>query len=496
MVSCDNSTHRPAEEIKMQRTTVSLCFALLLAAPLLAEDAPAAPAEPNFLATGGATIQIGPSTSYFKLQVKVVKSGGGWDHNEVTVCRVDNGINVDEATWNPAPIDEGMFWQTSGFGLQIYVGKPDHADVLVATSGGSYGDYMAVMIGLSGDDVLIGSKNEDWILGNEGDDVVLGASYKDHIWGGAGDDALAGEGGDDEIVGGSEGDNGSFDALPPGTSAPPGNGLVGGDGNDKIWGEGGRDTLWGDADDDSLIGGPASDTLDGGEGLDKLWGGAGHDGLDGGAGNDVLYGEDGSDACYGGADADHVYAGTGDDAPVCGYVSGGLYPELDGVDVICGGIGNDTIFCGEGNDVVNGGAGQDTIHGDKGHDDIWGDADWDEIHGGTEDDFIDGEGGGGILNGDDGNDGIQEIDGQTHAAIDGGSGDDAINCFDLNTAIEDLVVSWSGDDEQGNDEIWADETGFQWSQLGDLVFCGPNDVWHVQPETFVPGSGNLKPQEP
>jgi hypothetical protein len=329
MVSCDNSTHRPAEEIKMQRTTVSLCFALLLAAPLLAEDAPAAPAEPNFLATGGATIQIGQSTSYFKLQVKVVKSGGGWDHNEVTVCRVDNGINVDEATWNPAPIDEGMFWQTSGFGLQIYVGKPDHADVLVATSGGSYGDYMAVMIGLSGDDVLIGSKNEDWILGNEGDDVVLGASYKDHIWGGAGDDALAGEGGDDEIVGGSEGDNGSFDALPPGTSAPPGNGLVGGDGNDKIWGEGGRDTLWGDADDDSLIGGPASDTLDGGEGLDKLWGGAGHDGLDGGAGNDVLYGEDGSDACYGGADADHVYAGTGDDAP-CGPHCGAGLPKAVG----------------------------------------------------------------------------------------------------------------------------------------------------------------------
>ncbi|MFK3776382.1 immunoglobulin-like domain-containing protein [Pseudomonas sp. NPDC089406] len=71
--------------------------------------------------------------------------------------------------------------------------------------------------------------------------------------------------------------------------------LMGGAGNDIIFGQGGNDYLDGGKGNDILLGGTGNDTLLGGEGNDLLFGGAGNDTLIGGKGNDIMTGGAGAD---------------------------------------------------------------------------------------------------------------------------------------------------------------------------------------------------------
>nr|WP_319004564.1 immunoglobulin-like domain-containing protein [Pseudomonas sp. BT-42-2] len=71
--------------------------------------------------------------------------------------------------------------------------------------------------------------------------------------------------------------------------------LMGGAGNDIIFGQGGNDYIDGGKGNDILLGGTGNDTLLGGEGNDVLFGGAGNDTLIGGKGNDILSGGAGTD---------------------------------------------------------------------------------------------------------------------------------------------------------------------------------------------------------
>jgi surface adhesion protein len=71
--------------------------------------------------------------------------------------------------------------------------------------------------------------------------------------------------------------------------------LMGGAGNDIIFGQGGNDYIDGGKGNDILLGGTGNDTLLGGEGNDVLFGGAGKDTLIGGKGNDILSGGAGAD---------------------------------------------------------------------------------------------------------------------------------------------------------------------------------------------------------
>lgn len=103
---------------------------------------------------------------------------------------------------------------------------------------------------------------------------------------------------------------------------------------------GGR--ISGDAGDNRILGGNGQDTLYGREGDDYISGGQGDDHLFGGAGNDVLIGDGGNDHIYGGAGAD--------------FISGGF-----GNDQLFGGIGRDTIIGGPGDDTIFGGSGADTF---------------------------------------------------------------------------------------------------------------------------------------
>ncbi len=66
--------------------------------------------------------------------------------------------------------------------------------------------------------------------------------------------------------------------------------LLGGRGNDKLYGLEGDDTITGNAGNDRIFGGLDNDTVDGGKGNDWLFGDEGADVLLGGLGNDFLTG--------------------------------------------------------------------------------------------------------------------------------------------------------------------------------------------------------------
>ncbi|MFN4171381.1 MAG: hypothetical protein ACK4GW_06465, partial [Pseudorhodobacter sp.] len=199
--------------------------------------------------------------------------------------------------------------------------------------------------------------------------------------------------------------------------------IIGGDGNDVIYGEGafitvgtgatitgGNDVLDGGLGNDTLFGGWGNNTaafssvnravmvfLDGIPGFDPLnpvhaigqgWdqfhdihnvigssradiivGDAGANRLEGGNGNDSLRGGDGADTIYGGSNNDLIH---GD----------------DGNDLLFGDGSSDTIYGGNGNDTIDGGGTADTLYGDAGADLIYGDSNNDLIFGGTENDTI------------------------------------------------------------------------------------------------------------
>ena len=192
----------------------------------------------------------------------------------------------------------------------------------------------------------------------------------------AGDAILPGEGPEDDIVQAGDGDDTVIAGLGD-------DDVDAGTGNDSVLGEEGDDSLQGMAGEDTLDGGTGDDTLDGGEDDDVLTGGDGRDSVLGGDGDDVI------DTGAGSNVNDHeTFVGvpfeTGAD-------------QLDDMDTVHGGAGNDTISTGDdadsitggtGDDVIDGGIDDDTIHGGDGHDFIDGNLGSDSIFGGDGDDTI------------------------------------------------------------------------------------------------------------
>ncbi|HHL2560284.1 TPA: calcium-binding protein [Yersinia enterocolitica] len=125
------------------------------------------------------------------------------------------------------------------------------------------------------------------------------------------------------------------------------NNVIGGIGNNIIFGGDKNDNLAGGAGDDIIIGNKSFDSLFGQEGDDILLGGEGDDGLWGGLGNDILVGGDGIDDLYG--DDEHSYSRiiSPDDG------------SQRGNDIIFGGKGNDRIEGQKNNDYLAGGIGND-----------------------------------------------------------------------------------------------------------------------------------------
>ncbi|MEM7742698.1 MAG: LamG-like jellyroll fold domain-containing protein [Pseudomonadota bacterium] len=187
-----------------------------------------------------------------------------------------------------------------------------------------------VLLGTVEEDVILGLDGSDDIDADAGNDIVFGGADHDTVDGGAGDDSLFGSKGADSIDGGW--------------------------GDDFIAGNAGADLIYGGHDDDSILGN---------EFADVLYGWSGNDDINGGAGQDLLYGGMGEDTLDGGASGDTLTGGL--DADVFVFtVSGGIDRITDwedGVDVLdftADGLGfNDfaisTFGGGAGTKLIGGG---------------------------------------------------------------------------------------------------------------------------------------------
>ncbi|MGD1804938.1 phytase [Dapis sp. BLCC M126] len=111
-------------------------------------------------------------------------------------------------------------------------------------------------------------------------------------------------------------------------------------------------------EDRSLEGGSEADNIIGGTGNDNIFGFEGADTLEGNNGNDNIVGDDGNDLLFGQNGDDTLDGGSGNDF---------LFGENDD-DEMNGGAGNDRLNGGAGSDRLNGGAGSDTLTGGVGID--------------------------------------------------------------------------------------------------------------------------------
>ena len=216
----------------------------------------------------------------------------GFDVRVVDLARMADEISADFGTFGFLSLDQPTLF---GNGIEFTVNPaappleqtaffdPLHPTtnlhgVLAAFSAeslASHTDFRGagndVIIGSSGDDlVLAGAGNDQASLGR-GNDILLSGLGNDVADGGQGSDLMAGGAGDDQLSGSV--------------------------GSDVLAGNAGDDTLDGGAGDDALIDGLGSDTASGGPGDDlffftqvQLLGGSGADidHFDGGAGFDTL----------------------------------------------------------------------------------------------------------------------------------------------------------------------------------------------------------------
>jgi len=257
------------------------------------------------------------------------------------------------------------------------------------------------------------------VNGGDGDDVITGGNGDDIINGSNGNDTFKAAAsladGDDTFTGGAGTDKADYSARTADLTIEMDGSTSSGEGIEA-------DII--DDDVEDLVGGAGDDTLTGNTLGNHIQGGAGDDLIAGGAaGNcvttapidaDVLDGEADNDTFDEGAAADCgdvINGGAGTDRVdyQARLVSVSLAISLDGtandgdpaagagekdnvktdVEIVLGGIGNDTIVGSAANDELHGGPGNDTISGGAGSDTLSGDSGNDIMNGEAGDDTFD-----------------------------------------------------------------------------------------------------------
>lgn len=234
---------------------------------------------------------------------------------------------------------------------------------------------------------------------------------------------------------------------------------IGGEGNDRINGNGVANRLIGNRGNDLIFGGEGDDFIDGGDDQDTLFGQGGNDHLIGGPRDDVLLGGSGNDLLDPAHGADYVNGGPGFDTVT--YANQTALIELSADRTLDrGDIKGDEFIDIEAwilttfddlfhafatDDQVDGNAGNDRIFGYGGKDLLMGGAGDDRLEGGEDDDILQGGTGTDILVGGAGND---QLDGGLGAdQMSGGSGDDIYFVNDAGDMIsESVLIAASGVD--------------------------------------------------
>lgn len=383
----------------------------------------------------------------------VLDGGDGIDTADFTT--VGLSLIGDDLRIDLASGEMGTFASLSGGaidGIENIIGSTEDDailgdDIANRLDGNDGDDFIS---GRDGDDTLEGGDGNDRILGGTGNDTANGGDGRDSIEGAEGDDLLEGGLEGDEIFGGDGNDSifGATQELPDATAI--GDFLEGNAGNDFLHGSGGEDTLSGGTGDDTGMGGEGGDTINGDEGNDFIDGGDGDDVLtgddgdefsvhldnddtiEGGEGNDNIFGGNGEDQLFGDAGNDSIVGGEGDD-----FIEGGA-----GNDTILGDVGNSSTHSGSGADTIDGGDGDDSVRGGEDNDSLTGGLGADALSGDTGDDALFGNEGDDSLDGDSGSD-----------TLDGGVGSDEV----FGGEGDDTVIGGEGDDtlagDDGNDEL-------------------------------------------
>jgi len=292
---------------------------------------------------------------------------------------------------------------------------------------------IATVIGTDNDDDLVGTPGYDVFVGYRGDDTIDGRGGNDIVCAGFGNDVIdLGDGNHDVVAGiGADqitvGNGTSWIAAGPG-----GDVITTGEGDQIIYGDGGNDVITTGAGDDVIYGGGGNDVVEAGDGANLIFGQGGADLLRGGAGPDEMYGGPGYDTLWGEGDIDFLNAGGGNDTIWGGGGADNMYGKAgndtmygqSGFDQMYGAGGDDTMFGGQGNDRIQGAAGDDRLEGGTGNDVLYGQADDDTMVGDDGNDTLYAAAGNDALSGGPGNDNLQAGGGDDD--LDGGPGTDIL----------------------------------------------------------------------
>ncbi|MBT5777896.1 MAG: hypothetical protein HOI02_00645 [Rhodospirillaceae bacterium] len=261
----------------------------------------------------------------------------------------------------------------------------------VLRSAGGEGGFNTVLLGGTGNDILIAGGANDQMQGGADDDLYVfdfdGDSLSATISDSGGSDTLLFNSGVDfaSSITVSAGDAFLTFAMPSGgistidilnqdTSGVEFVQMDIGDGSATTFTV--QSVLTGGATNDLIVGDSGIETITGNDGHDMLFGNNGADELLGGAGNDFLQGGTGNDIIDGGADIDTVdvsnaFSGVTVDLNVGGVqtLGGGLGEDtLTSIENVRGSAFSDVII-GDGNDNrIDGGDGDDNISGGGGND--------------------------------------------------------------------------------------------------------------------------------
>ncbi len=264
-------------------------------------------------------------------------------------------------------------------GPAIFGGAGD--DLLIGTAGddtlvGGTGDDEIVGLGGSdildggdGNDIITGGPGPDAIIDGDGDDIAVGGSGDDLFISGAGDDILEGGGGVDflDLSDQTESVTVDLDVNSAGAAGTPSlEGVASGEGL-------GTDLL---LEFENVLGGSGDDLIFGNNMPNALFGGGGDDTIHGFGGADLLDGGDGVDtvlfAATPGVTIDLAAGFGGPDAIVNfeNATGSAMGPDVilgDAGDNILTGLGGDDVLNGrEGDDLLDGGEGTDTFVLDEG----------------------------------------------------------------------------------------------------------------------------------
>lgn len=430
-----------------------------------------------------------------------VKEGGQKKTITMKNFAKDKGYGITLEAYEAPPVNLDYHWYGTSTGdyMEAYrlVGTTNKFSVMMFDASGGLPNKSITglvhapkmeLYGNEGNDYLFGFANEDKIDGGTGNDLIQGHVWMVSHYDGTSwvkvpafpDDPVMG----DTLIGG-EGNDGIFGSLADDK-------IYGGLGKDILTGLGGDDSILGEEEDDIIFGSGGGDHLEGNEGNDALFGDGyanfltftdlqnstwslsfdegrgypyscnisfsalmsdeisfGDDTILGGNGNDYIEGGRGNDSLFGGNDNDSISGGIGDD-----YIEGN-----SGNDLLIGDNGNLVETPNDGIDHIYGGGGNDILYGNGKNDYLYGEDNDDYLYGGTGNDELHGGSGTDYLYGEEGND-----------TLFGGGGDDL-----LYGNVGDDTLYGGG----GNDLLYGDNSDFTGSGndtldggIGDDLLCG------------------------